>query len=83
MEIAQKSLYKLDNDVAIVGLFFATAYLAGSKRFIEVFPTANRQGLMFAAATSSLGLEGSRRITDRIGLKKGTPTCLVDRKSVV
>jgi len=83
MEIAQKSLYKLDNDVAIVGLFFATAYLAGSKRFIEVFPTANRQGLMFAAATSSLGLEGSRRITDRMGLKKGTPTCLVYRSLLV
>ncbi|QVL55763.1 MAG: hypothetical protein KFB95_00735 [Simkaniaceae bacterium] len=83
MEIAQKSLYKLDSDVAIVGLFFATAYLAGSKRFVEVFPTANRQGLMFAAATSSLGLEGSRRVTDRIGLKKGTPTCLVYRSLVV
>jgi len=83
MEIAQKSLYKLDNDVAIVGLFFATAYLAGSKRFIEVFPTANRQGLMFAAATSSLGLEGSRRITDRMGLKKGTPTLLVYRSILV
>ena len=83
MEIAKKSLYKLDNDVAIVGLFFATAYLAGSKRFIEVFPTANRQGLMFAAATSTLGLVGSRHVTDRIGLKKGTPTCLVYRSLVV
>ncbi len=83
MEIAQKSLYKLDSDVAIVGLFFATAYLAGSKRFVEVFPTANRQGLMFAAATSSLGLEGSRRITERIGLKEGTPTHLVYRSLMV
>ncbi|WP_316359569.1 hypothetical protein [Candidatus Neptunichlamydia sp. REUL1] len=83
MEIAQKSLYKLDNDVAIMGLFFATAYLAGSKRFVEVFPTANRQGLMFAAATSSLGLEGSRRVTDRIGLKKGRPTYLVYRSLMV
>ena len=83
MEIAQKSLYKLDSDAAIIGLFFATAYLAGSKRFVEVFPTANRQGLMFAAATSSLGLEGSRRITDRIGLKKGTPTHLVYRSLMV
>ena len=83
MEIAKKSLYKLDNDIACVGLFFASAYLAGSKRFIEVFPTANRQGLMFAAATSSLGLEGSRRITDRIGLKKGTLTYLVYRSLTV
>jgi len=88
MEIAKKSLYKLDSDAAIIGLFFAMAYLAGSKRFWRVqsallksFPTANRQGLMFAAATSSLGLEGSRRITDR--LKKGTPTHLVYRSLMV
>ena len=66
-----------------MGLFFASAYFAGAKRFIEVFPTANRQGLMFAAATSSVGLVGSRRITDRIGLKKETPTCLVYRSIIV
>ena len=70
MQNVQKIFYKLDNDVAIASLFFATAYFAGSKRFVEVFPTANRQGLMFAAATSSLGLGISQQLTNHIGLKK-------------
>ena len=83
MEIAKKSFYRLDSDIAIASLFFATAYLAGAKRFIEVFPTANRQGLMFAAATSSLGLGGSQLLTNQIGLKKKTPLYLVYKSLVV
>ena len=86
MESVNKIFYRLDSDVAIVSLFFATAYLAGSKRFIKVFPTANRQGLMFAAATSSVGLKGSRHILDLEGLRrieKGTPFYLVSRSILV
>ena len=83
MEIAKKSFYRLDNDVAIASLFFATAYFAGAKRFVEVFPTANRQGLMFAAATSSLGLGGSQLLTNQIGLKKKPPLYLVYKSLVV
>lgn len=83
MEIAKKSFYRLDSDIAIASLFFATAYLAGAKRFIEVFPTVNRQGLMFAAATSSLGLGGSQLLTNQIGLKKKTPLYLVYKSLVV
>ena len=83
MEIAKKSFYKLDSDVAIASLFFATAYFAGSKRFVEVFPTANRQGLMFSAATSSLGLGISQQLTNHIGLKKKTPLYLVYKSLVV
>jgi len=83
VEIAKKSLYRLDNDVAMVGLFFVSAYFAGSKRFIEVFPTANRQGLMFAAATSSLGLGGSKFLTNQIGLQKKTPLYLVYKSMIV
>jgi len=83
VEIAKKSLYRLDSDVAMVGLFFVSAYFAGSKRFIEVFPTANRQGLMFAAATSSLGLGGSKFLTNQIGLQKKTPLYLVYKSMIV
>lgn len=32
------------------GLFLATAYLAGSKRFIQYFPKSSRQGLLLSAA---------------------------------
>ena len=83
MEIAKKSFYRLDNDVVVASLFFATAYFAGAKRFVEVFPTANRQGLMFSAATSSLGLGISQQLTNHIGLKKKTPLYLVYKSLVV
>jgi hypothetical protein len=83
MENTQKIFYKLDSDPAIASLFFATAYFAGSKRFVEVFSTANRQGLMFAAATSSLGLGASQLLTNQIGLKQKTPLYLVYKSLVV
>lgn len=83
LKIAKKVFYGMDSDVARAGLFFALAYFAGSKRFIETFPTANRQGLMVAAATSSLGLRGSEFLTNRIGLKNRTLLCLVYKSLVV
>ncbi len=83
LKIAKKVFYRMDSDVARAGLFFALAYFAGSKRFIETFPTANRQGLMVAAATSSLGLRGSEFLTNRIGLKNRTLLCLVYKSLVV
>lgn len=64
MEISKKVCYSLqypNQDVAAVSLFFAFAYFAGKNREIQVFKTAQLNGLMMAATTASVGLGVARQ----------------------
>ena len=70
MNSAIRDFSRADRDTLIAGGFFVMAMLGETKRLIELLPATNRQGLVFAAAASTLGLGTERALESQVRLRK-------------